>query len=398
LAQLPDNDHLRGLIAFNLGMAQSNRGNLSEASAAFELAAQFSERSGDLEMMLLALSSVAQVQRERGQLHAAEQVCQRVLALAGGEAAWSPMISFAFTAFATVYYQWNDLAAAESWLQRGVQLAQRGGNAELLIAGYASLLWVRQAQGDRSGVSEVMNTLVQMTQRYRTPRLDEMAALYRAWIGLKDNDLHPAQDWLALTHRTIDDPLDLIHLLDYTVLARVELAARKPDRASRLLDRLRQLTESAGHGRSVIELLILSAQAYRASGDHTQALQVLGRALELAEPEGYIRIFVDEDLHALLVECRVLLEKNRGRLLLYVDRLLQAFPHSAPVNRQPALLSERELEVLRLIAAGQSNEEIAAQLIISLGTVKAHTSNIYRKLDARGRAQAIVKARELNLL
>jgi LuxR family maltose regulon positive regulatory protein len=166
----------------------------------------------------------------------------------------------------------------------------------------------------------------------------------------------------------------------------------------RLLDRLRQLTESAGHGRSVIELLILSAQAYRASGDHTQALQVLGRALELAEPEGYIRIFVDEDLHALLVECRVLLEKDRGRLLSYVDRLLQAFPHSAPVNRQPALLSERELEVLRLIAAGQSNEEIAAQLIISLGTVKAHTSNIYRKLDARGRAQAIVKARELNLL
>jgi LuxR family transcriptional regulator, maltose regulon positive regulatory protein len=406
LQQLPATDHLCGLIAFNLGMAQSNNGNLSEASEAFDSAARFSERAGDSEMMLLALASAAQVQRERGQLHDAERICRRVLELAGGEAAWSPMVSFALIALGSVLYEWNDLAAAEGWLQRGLQLAQRGGNAELLIAGYASLLWLRRAQGDRHGVVEVMNTLLRITQRYQTPRLDELAAFYRAWIAL-DDDLHPAQDWLDHTGRTVDDPIDLAHLLDYTVLARVQLASGNPDRSRRLLERLLQLAESAGHGRSVIEILILIARSWQAAGDHAQALQVLYRAIELAEPEGYLRIFVDEDVRLLIADCRVLNDKqpNHLRLQTYLAELLTALPQPDSPNRrpatndqQPSLLSDRELEVLRLIAAGYSNEEIAAQLIISLGTVKAHTSNIYRKLDVRGRAQAIVRAGDLNLL
>jgi LuxR family maltose regulon positive regulatory protein len=407
LAQLPASDHLRGLIAFNLGMAQSNSGNLGEANEAFEQAAQFSEQAGDFELMLLALSSVAQVQRERGQLRAAEQACRRVLDLSGGEAAWSPMVSFALIALGSVHYQWHDLAAADDLLGRGVQLAQRGGNAELLIAGYASLLWLRRAQADRPGVTDVMNTLLHMTQRYRTPRLDELAAFYRAWIALDDDDLRPAQAWLDQTGRTVDDPIDLAHLLDYTVLARVQLASGNPDRALRLLERLVHLAESAGHGRSLIELLVLTARAHHASGDHAQALVVLTRAIELAEPEGYIRAFVDEDVRVLMADCRVLIDKHsdHARLHAYINRLLAAFSATETSSQPPitssqprALLSERELEVLRLIAAGHSNEEIAAQLIISLGTVKAHTSNIYRKLDVRGRAQASVKARELNLI
>jgi LuxR family maltose regulon positive regulatory protein len=407
LQQLPDNDHLCGLIAFNLGMAQSTSGNLSEANEAFESAAQFSERAGDFEMMLLALTSVAQVQRERGQFRAAEQSCRRVLDLSGGEGAWSPMVSFALIALGNVLYEWNDLAAAEDWLQRGVQLAQRGGNAELLIAGYASLLWLRRAQGDRSGVVKVMNTLLHITVRHHTPRLDELAAFYRAWIALDDADLRPAQNWLELTGRTVDDPIDLTHLLDYTVLARVQLAAGNPDRALRLLERLLPLADSAGHGRSAIEILVLSAQAHEAGGDHSSALETLTRAIELAEPEGYLRAFVDADVRWLIADGRVQIDQHPDhvRLHAYLNRLLAAFPPEADAyrlptanNQPPALLSDREREVLRLIAAGQSNEEIAEQLFISLGTVKAHTSNIYRKLDVRGRAPAIVKARELNLI
>jgi LuxR family maltose regulon positive regulatory protein len=323
-----------------------------------------------------------------------------VLDLSGGEAAWSPMVSFALIALGNVQYQWNDLGAAEDLLVRGVQLAQRGGNAELLIAGNASLLWLRRAQGDRPGTREVMDTLLRITLQHHTPRLDELAAFYRAWLALDANDLRPAQDWLDQTGRTVDDPIDLAHLLDYTVLARVQLASSKPDRARRLLERLLSLAESAGHGRSLIELLILTAQAHHASGDHTQALAVLTRAIELAEPEGYIRAFIDEAILSLIADCRVLVvQSDRVRLLKYTDRLLAAFPPQPATSRQPpALLSDRELVVLRLVAAGQSNEEIAAQLIISLGTVKAHTSNIYRKLDVRGRAQASVKAQELNLL
>jgi LuxR family maltose regulon positive regulatory protein len=352
------------------------------------------------------MTSVAQVQEARGQLRAAEQSCRQVLEQAGREAAWSPMVSFALIGLGSAQYEWNDLDVAEDWLQRGIQLAQRGDNTELLMAGYSSLLWVRRAQNDRHGVAEALNALTQIAQRYQTPRINELADFYRAWLALDDGDLRPAQAWLDRTGRGDDDSIDLAHLLDYTVLARVRLAANEPDRALRLLERLRQLAESAGHGRSAIEILILTARAWQATGDHSQALEVLRRAIELAEPEGYIRIFVDEDVRWLLADCRVLIARqpDRSRLLNYLDRLLAAFPQLEShgqlltASSQPPVLSDRELEVLRLIAAGQSNEEIAQRLIISLGTVKAHTSNIYRKLDVRGRAQAIVKARELNLL
>ncbi len=406
LTELPPDEHLRGLISFNLGMAHSNNGNLSEAQRAFEESARFSEHAGDFELTLLAMTSMAQVQEARGQLRAAEQTCRQVLERAGREAAWSPMVSFALIGLGSAQYQWNDLDAAESWLQRGIQLAQRGGNTELVMAGHSSLLWVRRAQGDRRGVADVLNILTQIAQRYQTPRIDELADFYRAWVALDDEDLQPAQAWLDRTGRGDADSIDLAHLLDYTVLARVRLAAGEPDRALRLLERLRQLAESAGHGRSVIEILILTARAWQIKGDHAQALEVLRRAIELAEPEGYIRIFVDEDVRLLIADLRLLINKqpDRSRLLNYLDRLLVAFPateesyQQLTTSHQPPILSDRELEVLRLIAAGQSNEEIAERLIISLGTVKAHTSNIYRKLDVRGRAQAVVKARELNLV
>ncbi len=414
LEQLPPNDHLRGLIGFNLGTTHANLGQLDEASRAYEESARFSEQAGDFELTLLALTSMAQVQEGRGQLHAAEQTCRQVLERAGREAAWSPMVSFALIGLGGVLYEWNDLDAAESRLQRGLQLAQRGGNAELLVVGYTTRLWLRRAQGDRPGVVEVLNALLQITQRYHAPRLDELAACYQAWIALDEGDLRPAQAWLDHTGRTDDDPIDLAHLIDYTVLARVRLATHEPDRALRLLERLHQLAESAGHGRSVIEILILTARAWQAKGDHSQALEALRRAIELAEPEGYLRIFVDagEPLPMLIAECgRRNKRRWSGTLNAYLQKLLSAL--SLPADQSGAtdseirsphsefrtgLLSERELEVLRLIAAGHSNAEIARQLIISLGTVKAHTSNIYRKLDVRGRAQAIVKAQELNLL
>ena len=406
LDQFPPDEHLRGLISFNLGMAQANDGNLNEAQRAFEESARFSEGAGDFEMTLLALTSEAQVQETRGQLRAAEQTCRQVLEMAGSEAAWSPMLSFALIALGSAQYQWNDLDEAESWLQRGIDLARRGDNTELMMAGYSSLLWVRRAQNDRRGVAEVLNILTQIAQRYQMPRISELADFYRAWLALDDEDLRPARAWLDRTGRSDSDSIDLAHLLDYTVLARARLAAGEPDRALRLLERLHQLAEATGHGRSVLEILILTARAWQAKGDHSRAFEILRRAIELAEPEGYIRIFVDEDVRLLVADCRVLIARqpDRSRLLDYLDRLLVAFPATEDVYQQlatsdqPPILSDRELEVLRLIAIGQSNEEIAERLIISLGTVKAHTSNIYRKLDVRGRAQAIVKARELNLV
>jgi len=156
------------------------------------------------------------------------------------------------------------------------------------------------------------------------------------------------------------------------------------------------MTEAAGAMSYVIETLVLQALALQAQGKDDQALTVLERALSFAEPEGYLRTFIDEGapMAALLRTAA-----SRGIALDYVSKLLAAFGKvafpSAPLVEP---LSERELEVLRLLAAGLSNREIAAELFLAIGTVKKYTSNIYGKLNVHKRTQAVARARELGLL
>ncbi len=192
-------------------------------------------------------------------------------------------------------------------------------------------------------------------------------------------------------------------------MARVLLAQDKPDQALRLLERLREEAEVASRAGSVIEILALQALALWARGKKERAVGTLTRALALAEPEGFVRTFADEgpamgDLLSAALEAR-----QRGHLdaanrvpALYIAKLLAALAQEATTPRAdarlPEPLSERELDVLTLIAAGMSNKEIAGRLFVSVTTVKTHINNLYRKLDARSRIQAVARARELGIL
>jgi LuxR family maltose regulon positive regulatory protein len=181
-------------------------------------------------------------------------------------------------------------------------------------------------------------------------------------------------------------------------LARVLAADGRCDEALRLVERLLAMAEPAGATGYVIELLVLRALALEAQGSEERALVALRRALDLAEPEGYVRVFVDggEPLARLLYEAT-----TRDFSLAYTGRLLSAFPDASADAATDAMvepLSEREVEVLQLIAAGLSNREIAQRLLLSLNTVKSHTGNIYGKLGVSSRTQAVGKARMLGLL
>jgi LuxR family maltose regulon positive regulatory protein len=184
------------------------------------------------------------------------------------------------------------------------------------------------------------------------------------------------------------------------VQARLWLAQGKVTEAGQLLDRLLADAEKGDRKGRIIEILNLQALVLEAQHRRNAALQVLLKALALAELEGYIRVFLDEG--APMME---LLRQagSRGIAPQYVSKLLSEFdriPRTAPIPKQPLIepLSERELQVLRLVAAGKSNLEIATELVLAVGTVKAHTSNIYGKLGVRSRTQAVARARELNLL
>jgi LuxR family maltose regulon positive regulatory protein len=194
-------------------------------------------------------------------------------------------------------------------------------------------------------------------------------------------------------------------------LARLLIAREDYDEALQLLDRLREAAQAADRRGNVIEILMLQALALRAGDEKIRAMDVMGQALALGEPEGYVRTFVDEGPAMAVPLYETLEARQRGRLLEpankvpvhYFRKLIAVLEREAtgtalPATGPPEPLSERELEVLQLIAVGKSNRRIATELFISVGTVKTHINNVYRKLDAHSRTQAVARARDLDLI
>jgi LuxR family transcriptional regulator, maltose regulon positive regulatory protein len=188
--------------------------------------------------------------------------------------------------------------------------------------------------------------------------------------------------------------------IEYIAFARVLLAQGELTAADTLLEHLYQKADADNFRSPAIEILILRSLVFQALNDISQALTTLGAALALAEPEGYVRVFIDEGEPMIELLRRA---GSRGIVPRYVARLLSAAaPKSEIQDRaaQPLIepLSEREIEVLGFLAAGWSNQAIAEKLVVAVGTVKAHTASIYRKLDVVSRTQAVARARELNLI
>jgi LuxR family maltose regulon positive regulatory protein len=232
-------------------------------------------------------------------------------------------------------------------------------------------------------------------------------------IYLKQGRLSNAQEWVREHGFSVDDDLSYLREFEHITLARVLVAEYQVNRKERiiqdtlsLLKRLLKAAEDQKRMGSILEILIVTALAYHALGNTSQTFASLERALSLAQPEGYFRIFVNksEPMKSLLLEFRGSLEKQpRGKeheLHGYVDKLLSAFvqTNDIPQSNSNELLSQRELEVLRLIAQGLSNDEISQRLFLALDTVKGHNRRIYGKLQVQRRTEAIIRARELGLL
>jgi len=237
-------------------------------------------------------------------------------------------------------------------------------------------------------------------------------AASRARVGVAQGRLGEALDWAREQDLSAHDDLSYLQEFEHITLARVLLARYKIDRADGsmletigLLERLLQAAEEGGRMGSVIEILVMQALAYEAQGDSPAALVPLERALTLAEPEGFIRIFVDEGrpMGRLLSEAAAhkIMPDYTGKLLAVLEaeeRKSEDESHLPPAQSLTEPLSQRELEVLQLITQGLSNREISERLFLAVITVKGHNRNIFRKLQVRRRTEAIARARELGLL
>ncbi len=229
---------------------------------------------------------------------------------------------------------------------------------------------------------------------------------WRARLWLVQGKLEVSSRWALERRLTIDGELAYLRMIEYVVLARLLVAQEHLDEAARLLERLFAAAKAGGQTTRLIEILLLQAMTFHARGDTTRALGKLEHAFKLAEPEGFVRIFVDEGppMAQLLYEAL-----NRGIAPDYVRKLLEAFPSEEPEKADSSQtkaqkaelvepLSEREIEVLQLIAAGLTNPEIATRLFLSPHTIKVHTRNIYGKLGVHNRTQAVTRARALGFL
>lgn len=422
----------RGALKYNLGQACWSLGDQAAAERAFTEARRAAEICADHLNACAAIFSLSEIARIRGRLREAAAICREALHAADNLPELSerpaPYIGLVCTGLGRILLEWNDLQGAERVLTRGVELCALMGEWYYHLISCCSMARLRAAQGDLAGALAALDSLAGLS-----PVSAHLAASFRVrlWLAQAEDDprcLAAALCWLREQEITLDaaviyeDTLGFERLCnEHLTLARVLVAQRRAEVSAppgersdlrpllQFLDRQFCLAEEGGRIERMVDISVVQALALQAQGDTPQAVTSLRRALVLAEPGGYVRIFVDEGppMAALLAElAKPQRDRKKGAALDPVTghavELLAAFlaprQGGAAVQRLVEPLSPRELQLLHLVAAGASNPEIAQELFLSVNTVKKHITNIFGKLGVTSRTQAVAQARRLGLI
>jgi LuxR family maltose regulon positive regulatory protein len=414
----PEDVRLIGLVSLAMGGAYRQLPDFDRAAAALQAAIRASRASGDLVTEMLAVAHLTLMAVQFGRLRLAAGVAtDALMRLEGSTAALPPIIGAMHGALGLIYCEWNQGDKARAHLQRGIRLSTLSGHTASAIYSHCNLARLLQAEGDLDGASQALAAaaalLVQGAPGWVGPELIGR----QVSLALAQGDEAAAEAHLRTGGIAPDDPVT--HHTDPLHLAWLRLLTARGDaRAAELAQRLIASAEAGGRNGTLLQALILAAR--RLPNDPRSASTRLEQALALAEPEGALRVFLDEGeaMRLQLAECRSQMAnrlriapgESAPRLITYTAQLLAAFdepsavsaPQSTVANRQAAVLieplSERELEVLRLLAAGLKYAEIAERLVISVNTVRFHVKEIYGKLGVNRQAQAVTRARELGLL
>ncbi len=372
---------------------------------------------GNLPTTMRSISNLARLQLLQGRLRQAAVTIEQAAQLAAEHGGLQALINGAdyYFILGDLQREWNQLDSAEQQLVQGMSLVKETAtaDAEMITRGYLALARLQQTCGKSTQARGTLDAFTQVADlRGFAPALLAQGAAVWAQVELAQGKLAAAVHWADTSGLSpSDDPLDYPCEQEYLTFARVRIAQgreqpRDPflSEALMLLERLLEDAEAKMRMRSVLEVLLLRALALQVQGDHTGAMTALGRALALAEPEGYIRLFLDEGapMVALLRQAYA-----HGVVSGYVTALLEAYGeqiaadshlHISPSSALVEQLTEREREVLQLLVDGASNREIAQRLVLSVNTVKKHVFNICGKLGVQSRAHAVARARTLNLL
>ena len=410
LDYLPDSDPfprgLRSVSTAILGDASWVSGDLEGAERVYREALRISQSADNKSLVIIASLNLADVLVELGQLHQAARIYSEILQLATRPHGHSsPLADRIYAGLGRVSYEWNHLEAAAQYLQQCLAVSRQWGDFDLMAVGYVFLARSENAQGNLEQAQEAMHLAQQLASEDRlSPRRSfwVKSALACWWITqgvLERASLLIQQTGVTLDSISVEGEFPYLLKPEVLALLRLLLAQGDYDSALTLSERLLHMAEGMRRVGRVIELLVFQALAYQGKKELDRSLAVIERAILLAEPEGYVRTFLDEGepMAKLLYQARA-----RRVGAGYASELLSAKGKASGAELPPAQLlieplTSRELEVLKLIEAGYSNQEIADGLVISITTVKRHISNVYAKLGATSRTQAVACARDLRL-
>jgi LuxR family maltose regulon positive regulatory protein len=395
LPLLPASDDVRGSLSMSLGLMYWGLGRFEQAEPLLWDGCRVATEAGDLHTAITSLVVLAYIARSRGNLSRAVELCEQALALAPG----SPVGAGAHAALAWILLERNELESALTHTTMGLDLNRLFGDKATQRLLLTHRTWIAIALGDQTGARQATEQIDQGVAG--DPRSQ---ASYRMQLGLRQGDLDEASRWGERLMR-LDNESPLGFLERVALIRVLGILGRKEE----LSQQIERLYGVAGIDPLASEwkgwlIWVRAAQALAAS-DQEEALGFLAEVLRAAEPEGWVRSFVDLGPRLSPLLRRAV---SQGICPDYAAKLLTIIemeerrkgetgrsPRSSPVY---ALLTERELEVLRLVGVGMSNRQIAGKLFISLGTVKAHLYNVSEKLNATNRAGAYARAKELGLL
>ena len=402
----PEDDHLvRASAAGMSGLAFWTSGDLEAGHSGYTECVAGLRRAGHIADIFGCAIALADIRRVQGRLGEAMRTYEQALRLAGEQG--GPVLrgtADMYVGMSEVYRERDDLDAAAQQLLRSQELGEHMGLPQNRYRWRVAMARIRQAEGNLAAALDLLNEAERLYMGDMFPNVRPVPALKaRVWIA--QDRLGEALGWAREQGLSVDDDLSYLREFEHITLARVlmaryatEGAERSIGEATRLLERLLPAAEQGRRTGSVIEILVLRALVYQRRGDLPAAVACLERAVTLAEPEGYVRVFIDEGPAMASLLRAVAKQGTAGN---YVRRLRAAageIEHDRPVKQaliEP--LSERELDVLRLLGTELDGPAIARELMVSLNTVRTHTKHIYAKLAVTNRRAAVRRAAELDL-
>ncbi|MCP5100959.1 MAG: hypothetical protein GY943_35870 [Chloroflexi bacterium] len=404
LVQIPETNQLiRSFVLFSLGGTKLMMDDVEGATEAFARTATIAKQAGNLHLAAPAARSHANMMMLKGRLYEAETICREMIKMASGrDGRPYPILAGVYGRLSTLAYEWNQLDQADTLLQTGIQLGKQWGNLDPLVSHYGRLAQLRQAQGDLPAAATAITQAYDYQQQGQlTPGVLEWLRFHEIQLWLAQGDLARAVEWTQQESASIPPTTSFFNERTRRVMAHVYLANGNLQAA---LDCLTlNITWTITHKFNYLRIKnhALQALVYTQRNQDALAVEALQTILPLAAAANCMRTFIDlgRDLSPLFNHPAI--QSEHGT---YVNNILRAM--NKPSTRLAHTLkdtlieplSERETEIMQLVADGLSNREIATQLVITIGTVKSHTNHIYSKLGVKSRTQAIVMANKLGLI